>query len=304
MIECPQCEKQLRVPDSKRGVVVRCPACKEKFRVPEIEEEPRQHRSQPRGSRRSRTRDEGTPTRRRQTKSGTTDQFNTKAFVKRLLPIHAIVLGLGVLLIIGGFFSEYSALGAAGLLVVACLACIFTGRVWMAMDLGKESAGLGIAALLIPAVGVVYSFKNRGPSMRGAITLISCLIPTLFLGLAVLLFAPGGNGRAMFGPRARSKATSPETWANMIEKDEQNLTDDSPVVTVSLKITPRGPQTIEDLAARGDSLLSRFPSYVSGSFNVDVGTRTGTLQYRGHENRRSAYAHFVGLSTNTFVRAE
>jgi len=222
----------------------------------------------------------------------------------RLLPVHGVILGLAVLLIVGGFFSRYASLAAAGVLGVAAVACIVTGRIWMAVDICRRSVGLGLAALLVPAVGVAVSFRDRGRSMRGAITLISCLVPTLLLGLVVLLFAPGDSGRPAFGPGAPSKAMRPEAWADIIEKAEKDLADDSPVVTVNLKVTARGPGSVETLASEGERLLGRFPSYVAGSFQVDVANRTGTLQYRGKDQHKNAYAFYVGLSTNTFVRAE
>lgn len=303
-VECPECGKSLKVPDSKRGATVRCPACQAKFRIPELKEPRRPNHPRERDSRRSRSRQERPGPGSRSSRLTPSDSFDTKAFIKRLLPVHGAVLGLSTLLIIGGFFSAYSSLAAAGLLIVAAIGCIITGRVWMAIDIGRRSVGIGIAALLVPAVGVVYAFRKKGPPMRGAITLISCLAPTLLLGLVVLLFAPGENGRPAFGPRSPSTAQSPETWARMIEQAELNLTDDSPIITANLKITLRPGGSIDDLAARGDSLLQRFPSYVPGSFSVDIASRTGTLQYRGQENRKSAYAYFVGLSTNTFVRAE
>ena len=140
--------------------------------------------------------------------------------------------------------------------------------------------------------------------MRGAITLLSCLVPALLLGLVVLLFAPGQSGRPALGPGAPSKAMRPEAWADIIARAEKDLTDDSPVVSVNLKITARGPGSVETLAAEGEALLGRFPSYVAGSFQVDVANRTGSLQYRGKDQHKNAYAFFVGLSTNTFVRAE
>ena len=56
-----------------------------------------------------------------------------------------------------------------------------------------------------------------------------------------------------------------------------SLPGNSEVVTVSLKVTARGPGTVEALATKGDSLLRRFASYVPGSFSVDIDDRTGTL---------------------------
>ncbi len=161
-IECPECGKGLRVPDSKRGAVVRCPGCKEKFRIPDLEESRTRRPDRSEGPRRRRSgSDDVASAGRRRPKPDAAEKFDTRGFIKRLFPIHAVVLGLAVLLVIGGFFSRYSSLAAAGLLVVAAVGCIIAGRIWMAIDIGRKSVGLGIAALLVPAVGVAISFRDR-----------------------------------------------------------------------------------------------------------------------------------------------
>ncbi|MFK7817085.1 MAG: hypothetical protein AB8G99_00075 [Planctomycetaceae bacterium] len=303
-IRCPKCDKGLKVPESKRGAVVRCPGCKAKFRVPD--RVPSRSRD---GSKRkplpsrapASRRSSGKPNSRSKKTDG---QLDAKQFLRKLVLPLGVVLGIAVLLIIGGFFSEYSSLAASGLLIVAAIGCIVAGRIWMAIDLGKDSVGIGIAALLVPLVGLVVSFRDKGRSLRGAIVLMSSLVFIPLLGLTVLLFAPDANGRPAFGPRAPSKAMNPEAWADRIEDWEENLAADAPVISASATVSPRGPAALEDLAARGDALLSRFDSYVSGSFSADIRQREVRFQFRGEESRKNAYAYFVGLSTNNFVRPE
>lgn len=181
---------------------------------------------------------------------------------------------------------------------------VIAGRIWMAIDLGKDSIFLGLAALIIPLVGLAVSFRDRGPSLRGAMTLVSGFAQIVPLGLAVLLFAPDSSGQSAFGPRASSPAMDPDSWADLIVKSEASLKNDTPTVTVNGRITSRRPDSVEDLAARGDALLSRFRSYETGSLVVDVSERRLTLRYRGEARHRNAYLYYVGLSTNNFVRAE
>ena len=310
--KCPECGKGLKIPDSKRGAVVRCPACKSKFRVPELDSPQERRRSKVAGQRKASRPASDDPyavptikkrsTRcRKRTADG---QVNPKDFAKKLLVPHGIVLSISALLIVGGFFSEYSALAASGLLIIAVLTCILAGRIWMAVDIGKTSVGMGIAALLVPLVGLVISFRDKGPSLRGALTLVSSFMYVLPLGLVLLLFAPNSSGRAAFGPRAPSKAMSPETWAERVETYQETLTDNSPVITFSGTAMGRAPGAIEDLATRGDSLLSRFQGYVKGSFSVDTTQRTVTFQFRGKEQHKTAYGFYVGLSTNNHVRSK
>lgn len=238
---------------------------------------------------------------KRTSKKTTTGQTTPSEFFKKLLLPYGILLGIAVLLIIGGFFSEYAALAATGFLCVVIIACIICGRIWMAVDIGKTSVGLGIAALLVPLVGLVISFRDKGPSLRGAITLISSFVFILPLGLTLMLFAPDSSGRSAFGPRAPSKAMNPESWADRIESYNDGLTDDSAVITFNGTARPRAAGAIEDLAAQGDSLLSRFPGYVKGSFSVDTTDRAVTFQFRGEERQAKAYGFYVGLSTNNHV---
>lgn len=310
--KCPECDKGLKIPDSKRGAVVRCPACKSKFRVPELDTPEKRRKPKDSGRRKASKPTDGGPYAapttqkysKKSSKKSAAGQVNPKGFAKKLLIPHGIILGISALLIVGGFFSEYSAIAASALMIIAVLTCILAGRIWMALDIGKTSVGLGIAALLVPLVGLVISFRDKGPSLRGALTLVSGFMYVLPLGLVLLLFAPNSSGRAAFGPRAPSKAMSPETWAERVETYQDTLTDNSRVITFNGTAMGRAPGSIEDLAARGDSLLSRFPGYVEGSFSVDTTQRTVTFQFRGEEQQKTAYGFYVGLSTNNHVRSK
>ena len=303
---CPHCEKGLKIPPEKRGKLVRCPVCKEKFRVPGGKSE-RPQEARPQRTRTQQTRSQ--PNRKRSRRTGArsrkSETLDITGFVKKLVLPSGIVLGLATLLIIGGFFSEYSGLAASGLLILATVVAIALGRIWMAMDVGKAKGWpIGLAAMFVPLVGLVISFKEKGPSLRGAITFLSSLLFLLPLGLTVLLFAPDANGRPAFGPRAPSKAMTPEAWADRIVAAEEKVTPDSPVVSVTASITSRGAGSVQDLASRGESLLAQFDSYVAGSLSVDDSSRELTFQYRGQDHHKNAYCFFVGLSTNNFVRAK
>ena len=95
---------------------------------------------------------------------------------------------------------------------------------------------------------------------------------------------------------------NPEKWAQIIEDKEREAGADVPVLSATCTISGIRGDGVADLAERGETLLSRFSSFVPGSFQVDAATKTLVFQCRGDSRQARAMGFFLGTSTKTFVR--
>lgn len=310
LTRCPQCDKGLKIPDSKAGALVKCPKCGEKFRAPSGESAPNPRRQRSAGRSRSRDNSEydeedsnpyQSPPSRRKGSAKRAEKFEVAAFVRKVALVVGGICALSVLFAVGGLFAEVSAIIATVILVVACLGCVLVGRFWIAFDLLKENVGQGLAALFIPAVGLALAMMKKGRLLRGAIVYGGAIPPLLLLGLMLLVFNPMYNSRGGAGGGTPSKAMNPDSWADIIRTRESTVPADAATSTINARITAVRGDTSQDVASKGEGLLSQFALYEAGSLQVDTQTNTLTFRIKGPSQNGSPYCHFLALSTGTMI---
>lgn len=293
-LKCPGCQKTLRIPEDKLGRTLKCPGCGQAIRTKKPK--PVEDTFDDSEFDDLVSNDDEVPAMpsAKARRTATSKSVSNKSFYKKYIIALCSAMGVVVLIGLGGFASETVAMIATGLVVALMLACVVGGRTWMAIDLGREKLWLGFAAFLIPIVGIALSFRNRGPSLRGAVVMMSTLAPAL-LGLGMTatyksMYTAAGKGA--------SRASSA---AERIHRADESLTPDSPTRTATYTVTGR-PESIDALVNDADSLLSEFESYEVGSFTFDESTRTASLRYRGNPANRLGYGLFLGGKTKAFVR--
>lgn len=282
-VECPECAKSLRVSDEKANSMVKCPQCGAKFRATDDSSDSSDgddHLARPNRSRKG-------------TKSKSSTFGGLQPFLHRWLMVCAISSALIVVVALGGLFSEILAISASLMCVAAILVCSLVGSIWMAVDLGKESIALALSSVVMPPVGLVTAFQNRSPARRGAIVFASMLVPTILLGLMLLVFYP-----KYAAPRQRGAQSN--NWENLIHQMDNQMTAETPVVTAKLTVAAR-PGSLDGLQPQCEVLLQQFKSYVTGSLKIDVAARTITYQYRGSDKFESLLAFYLGSKTGAFI---
>ncbi len=277
--QCPECGKSLRIPDEKAAAIVKCPQCGSKFRAgaPHDDVEADELLPRPRKS-----------SRKKSFKVG-----SLQPFLRRWLMACSIVLVVAALFGIAGLFSEVLAIVASVICVVAIISCLLAGRIWMAIDLGKDSLPLGILAFLVPIAGVIVSFQKKGPALRGAVVFVSMVAPTVLLGLMLLVFYPKYSGTGQ-------KAAQTAKWEDLMQQLDSHVRPETPVVTVTIRVASR-PGGLDNIQPQCEALLSGYKSYVPGSLKVDAPGRTLTYQYRGSENFDTMIAFYLGSKTGAFT---
>lgn len=276
--QCPECGKLLKIPDEKSGAMVKCPECSGKFRA-EADELP-----------------EAAPMAARQKKSSRKKSVSSgafPAFLNRWLIATGIVMALVVVLGVIGLSSEPAALAASLICVAAILGCVFGGVVWMVIDLAREDRQTAMMAAFFPPIGVMKSFQQKGPSQRGATVFLTMLIPTVVLGLMLLVFYPKyvGEGR---------RAAQAGNWQNLMNQLDSKVGPDSPVVSATIKVASN-PGSLTGLEPRCEELLRPHKSYVQGSLKIDEAARTISYQYRGDKMFDQMIAFYLGSATGAFT---
>ena len=266
--QCPGCGKSLRISDEKLGAMLRCPQCGGKFRASSEDE------------------DEPVAARPRKKKPGTA--HNLQPFLRRWMIACGLGLIVPVILTVIGLFSEPVGIAASAVCIVLVLGCVFAGTIWTAIDLGRVHLVSGLAVLLIPAAGPALAFLGKGPARRGAVVLLSSILPLPLMGLMVLVHSPeyrrGGGA----------------DFTRLMERLDDQLKPDSPVQTVTLRVASR-PGSLDGLGPQCEALLSRFECYVKGSLKIDAPNRIMTYQYRGRENFHMLPAFYLGTRTRAFT---
>lgn len=284
-VRCSGCEKSFRIPDDKLGRTLKCPNCGGSINTKAIDadDEFDDLLDAPAPAIASK--------RKSSMKSAAGIDF--PAFAKQVLLIMGGLTAAAVLIGIGGFFSEVVALVAACICVLICMVALVWGRVWMAIDLGNEKLWLGFAAFFIPIVGIAVSARNKGPSLRGAIVMMSSIVPILFgLGM-ITLFRPMYDSGAKTSARARTAAARLEDFGDRVDAN-------APVETAVFKLN--GPaEAITRLKDNGDSILKDYTTYIPGSLTIDAAKRTATLQYRGSPGVPLGFALVLKDETNAML---
>lgn len=297
--QCPECGKALRIPDEKATAMVKCPQCGAKFRVSETSpDSPRRDgiavkRRVPEEMPADDDLDVLPTRKRKQTKKKSSVSGSLQPFLWRWSIACGIVLAIVAILGVVGMFNEPVAITASMICVVAIIGCALAGSIWMAIDLGKESASLAVGSLLMPPVGLVWAFQKKGPARRGAVVFVSLVAPTLLLGLMLLFFLPKYTGT---GKRAVQTAK----WDDLMRQMDSKVTPETPVVTVTVRVASN-PGSLDGIEPKCEALLRPFKNYVQGSLKIDAGARLITYQYRGHENFNQMIAFYLSSSTRAFT---
>ncbi|MEZ6137338.1 MAG: hypothetical protein R3C53_20815 [Pirellulaceae bacterium] len=202
-------------------------------------------------------------------------------------------IGLGtcvallLVLAIAGLFSQGVAFGFIIICFIITLGCLIVGQIWMAVELGKTNVALGIAALFVSIVGLVFAIKGRGNGQRAAVIYVSSLLPiilgAIFAPIYQSKFTSEGRNRA----RTAKLSNDLPKLTEMISNTEREIDDSAPLATATFKYTLIGGKQIT--AAQCDAILSPFKHYVKGSFQIDSENRTASFEYRGTERLASQY---------------
>ncbi|MEW4528058.1 MJ0042-type zinc finger domain-containing protein [Maioricimonas sp. JC845] len=289
--QCPQCSARLRIPDAKRGQAVKCPKCGTRFRAGQ---EPQDELDEPWLDDDLSADDYGElpDVPQRKAKKKTRRSGDLQPFLRQWLTACGVIAAVTILLAIGGLFSEPVAIAATAICVVWSIGCVLGGHIWIAIDLGKESALKAIAAMFVPFYALATSMQKR-PPMKGGIVIVSVVAPTILLGLMLLVFRPMYVGDAKQAARARN-------WKSMIHRMESNTPADAPVVTARFRVASR-PGSLDNLQPRCEQLLSQFDSYVPGSLQIDAANRIIGYQYRGPKQFDRLFAMYLGSETKAFI---
>ncbi len=274
---CPHCGKSIRIPAEKSAKVVKCPSCGNKFRAAAEFAEDELHEFPPRARQ---------PTKRK-------SAVHLQPFLRRWMMACGIVLGIAALIGIGGLYSEVLAITATAICIAGIVICLLTGRIWMAIDLGRDRLLYGIIAFIVPVAGVVLSFQRKGPSLRGAVVFVSVLAPTILCGLMLLVFYP------KYTPTGQ-RATQTAKWEDLMRQLDNQVRPETPTVTVTVRVASR-PGSLDGIQPRCEALLSPYKSYVPGSLKIDAPGRTLTYQYRGSESFATMIAFYLGSATGAFT---
>ncbi|MFG0333921.1 MAG: MJ0042-type zinc finger domain-containing protein [Maioricimonas sp. JB049] len=289
---CPQCQARLRIPDEKAGQSVKCPKCGTRFRAGSNTSQDEFDEPWMQDDRGDDQYGElpGAP----QRKAGKTPRRtgNLQPFLRRWLIACGILAAISILLAVGGLFSEPVAIAATAVCVVWSIGCILGGHIWIAIELGRESALKALAAMTVPFYALVTAMQRK-PPLKGGVVMGSVVAPTVLLGLMMLVFGPMYTGEGQRAARARS-------WDDMIRRMESNTPVDAPIVAATIYVASR-PGSLDNLQPRGERLLSRFDSYVPGSLQIDAANRTIRYEYRGPERFEKLYALYLASETGAFV---
>lgn len=298
--QCPECEGSLRIPEEKIGAVVKCPKCGAKFRAGEFSADSDLERGSRSGTRRQldQIRDDDDfqtmPGRSRKSAKKTSAAAGSlQLFLRRWLTACGIVLLMTILIGLGGFFSEGMALAACFICIAAILGCLFAGTIWTAIDVARENILLGVAIILMPAIGPAIAYLKGGPARRGAIVFASLFAPTLLLGLLLLLLYPKYSGP---GRQAAQQAS----WEALLQQLDDKVQPETPIVTSTLTVAAR-PGSLDGIEPQCEALLTPHKSYVAGSLKIDAANRTITYQYRGSKNFNMLIAFFLSNATGAFI---
>lgn len=203
-----------------------------------------------------------------------------------------IGLGIGTVLLTGlglaGLAAEPVAMAASIVMIVAMVACLLAGQVWMAIAAARQHVLLGIGIFFVPMVGLVLGIIQKGRILRGAVIYVSCLVPAvlgmIFVGMYQSRYTPGGRAAA----RTAGLADSRPGLEAMIRNTEATVAADAPLATAKFRYVQMGPNP-PLTAAEGESILSPFQHYVKGSFSIDQQAKTVQFEYRGPSRLATQY---------------
>ncbi|QEG43318.1 zinc ribbon domain-containing protein [Roseimaritima ulvae] len=306
-IRCPECGTVLRVPSSPAGTMFRCPKCSQPIRMstassnaaaatPATAAPPAAAPSAaapaasvppvfagavpPQGA---------SPT------AGSSSAAPTVGGDVPLRPFlirFAIVLGgVTVLLLalgLAGLASEPVAIAATVAMIVAMVACLMTGQVWMAIAAIRQNALLGVAIFFVPLVGLVLGMIQKGRILCGAIIYISALVPAVLGLLFIGLYQSRHTSQGRAAARTAGLEDDRPGLEAMIRNTEKTVAADAPLTTAKFRYVQIGPN-LRLTAAKAESILSPFEYYVKGSFQIDEQAKTVQFDYRGPPRLATQY---------------
>ena len=200
-------------------------------------------------------------------------------FLRKWMIAMSIVAGLVVLLTLAGFVSDLAGLFAAILSMLMAVGCIFGGRFWIAIMLGRRNMLEGVLAVFIPLVGLVMALQRKGELLKGAVLYATALVFCL-LGLAtVALFKPSDrSARKQSGRAAELEAKA----FQRLRLRETELPKSKEVRLETYRLIAR-PADVNNFVAGADSTLRQFKYYEPGSFTFDSANRTVMFKHTGNE---------------------
>ena len=307
IVKCPKCETQIKVPAT--GGTFACPTCGQTLAVPASQATgstpppsqptspsantpvPQQQWTPQAGT--------GPPNRSNSPKARASSNIQTnqlQPFLRRWFIGLGSVCGLAIVLGIVGFFSELSALGSAVVSALAAVVCVFWGRFWIAILLGKKSTVEGTLAALIPFVGVVIAAQRKGELLKGLIVYFSALAPCLLALVAIGLFRPGKTTSGTDDRHADQQVKAEEK----IREIESTLEKSAEAITVHYKLGGLQRDKI-NFGNGADNELKKFKHYQPGSFSVDDKYSRATIKHFGDDQVTTWYRFYLGGRFKVFL---
>lgn len=319
LIQCPDCQTKMKIPEGGSGGAFRCPQCKQVLRAPGSHAAKSPMESQPAAIQQAippiSEKLSGSaspfaiavgPTRQPQVFAPSASQASRAAALplKPFLVKWAIVAGavLGVLLAIGllGLVWEPVAMAAIGLCLFAVLGCLFVGHVWMVIATGKENPLLGVAAFFVPLVAIVFAIYHKGSALRGLVVYMTSFAPVGLALLLLLFYGPLYSAEGRAAGRAAASADRQTRLVEMIHRTEQGVDPNAPVSTANFTLLSSVNQSPQ-LQSQADAVLRQCDNYVPGSFQLDSTAKSVTFQFRGPETLSSQYRLLVSMATNSIL---
>lgn len=299
IVQCPSCEKKLKVPDERLGTAIKCPGCGKPFKtkkpkpaMPSSDDEFDDLLSDGSGDNalppRPGTASKGSRKGKARTKTASIQPFVRKWFVGV-----GIYTAIAAVVTLGGFASEPVAMAATVLWIIGMVGFLVAGWIWTTTDHFQDETWKGLVTIFLAPVGFGLAIRDRGPALRGTIVAFSSLLPAL-LGLgSAHLFKSKYTGEG----RAAARAASVEARLEQLEK---KIAPNDPVETVTFKLSGNlaGRPTF---ASDADSILSEYSMYVPGSAKVDSGKRELTLDCRGGRLVHMGFALLLGNKTGVMI---
>lgn len=224
-----------------------------------------------------------------------------KTFLMRL----GIGIGIlsGVLLVLGavGTISEPIALGTCFIGILAAVALVVGGRLWLIVMAFQESVVQGLLVLLVPYYWIVYPAIRKGRALQPLALIISALAPVLVcLAMLTLFFPHYQDGMSFDRPLHPGLSGAQVATIEAQIRESQTTSPNAQVLrTVSFPTFEQIGGPIDP--ARAEQVLAELPGYVRGSFRFNAPQRVVAFQYRGDEDLASRFGLVLAAKAKIFI---
>lgn len=290
VIQCPSCQKKLRIPDERLGTAIKCPGCGKAIKTkpaasPDDEFDDLLPDDAPPLP--GRTADSAGKRKARKNSS------NFGPFTRKWFIGVGIYVAITIVVSLIGLASETIAMGATVLWIIGMVGFLTAGWIWATADHFRDELWKGLVSLFLSPIGFVLAIRDRTPALRGTIVAGTALIPAL-LGLgSTYVF------KSKYTHEGR-QATRAGVANSRLEALERNFDPNSPIEQVTFKLSGNLAKR-PNFESEVDALLSEYAMYVPKSAKLDSNAMTLTLECRGDRMTHLSFASYLSNKTGLIV---